>query len=102
MNNVVFAKQENDVTKMNIIDVMRNVKFKLICDVGLGGKVEVGKVRNIVGLKATLQYANWECLEKIDAREVLRGLIGCRNGESEELKNVENELKVEILESTEV
>ena len=29
MNNVVFAKQENDVTKMNIIDVMRNVKFKL-------------------------------------------------------------------------
>ena len=78
------------------------MKFKLICDVGLGGKVEVGKVRNIVGLKATLQYAKWEFLEKIDAREVLRGLIGCRNGESEELKNVENELKVEILESTEV
>ena len=41
-------------------------------------------------------------MEKIDAREVLRGLIGCRNGEGEEVKNVENELKVEILESTEV
>ena len=44
MNNVVFAMQKNDVTKMNIIDVMRNVKFKLICDVCFGGKVEVGKV----------------------------------------------------------
>ena len=44
MNNVVFAMQKNDVTKMNIIDVMRNVKFKSICDVGFGGKVEVGKV----------------------------------------------------------
>ena len=45
---------------MNIIDVMRNVKFKLICDVGFGGKVEVGKVWNFVDLKATLQYEKWD------------------------------------------
>ena len=39
---------------MNIIDVMRNVKFKLICDVGFGGKVEVGKVRSYIILTTSL------------------------------------------------
>ena len=41
-------------------------------------------------------------LEKSDAREVLRGLIACENRESKEFKNIENELKVEISDSTEV
>ena len=43
-----------------------------------------------------------EMFEKSAAHEVFRELIACQNGENEELKNNENELKIEMSESTQV
>ena len=58
----VFARQQNDVTKMSTMNAMGHVEFKLISDVGWRERVEVGKVRSSIDLKATLQYAKWKCL----------------------------------------
>ena len=37
-----------------------------------------------------------EMFEKSAAHEVFRELIACQNGESDELKNIENELKMSL------
>ena len=44
------------------------VEFKLISDVGWRGRVEVGKVRNNIDLKATLQYAKWKCSGHVELK----------------------------------